>query len=127
MSRLRSGAGGNPAGLTVGGKDVINNLGYFMGDGVDVKSVQTNHQTRIDQTGMVNCDSLQVRGTQRIDTNGVYRGSLQWNDHVYAGDFGIMAGGAAGPVGAVGVSGSFTTANGKTVTVWGGIITAISP
>ena len=69
-------------------------------------------------------NGLVISGVQRIDLNGIYRGSLQFNDHCYAGDFGIMPGGAAGPSGAVGVSGSFV-AGAKTVTVWGGIITSI--
>jgi hypothetical protein len=39
--------------------------------------------------GAVNCQQLQINGTQRIDGSGIYRGGLQWPDHVYGSDFGI--------------------------------------
>jgi hypothetical protein len=39
--------------------------------------------------GTINCGSLQIGGTQRIDTRGIYCGGLQWPDHVYGQDFGI--------------------------------------
>lgn len=76
-------------------------------------------------TGTVTCTTLRVGTQQRIDSDGVYRGSLQWNDHVYAGDFGIMAGGAGGG-GVVGVTRTFTV-GGVTIAVYGGIICSVTP
>jgi hypothetical protein len=78
-------------------------------------------------TGTLNVtNQLQINGVMRIDSTGVYRGSLQFNDHVYAGDFGIMPNGAAGPGGALGVTRTFTV-GGVTITVYGGIICGVSP
>jgi hypothetical protein len=63
--------------------------------------------------------ALMMNGNQVIDSTGIYIGKgLQSTSAVYAGSFGIYNV-------AVGVSGSFRSADNKTVTVNGGIITAI--
>jgi hypothetical protein len=64
----------------------------------------------------VNCMRLQIQGIDRIDHFGIYRGSTQWNDHCYMGDFGIYNV-------VVGWDGTFYDRDGKAHTVRGGIIT----
>jgi hypothetical protein len=64
----------------------------------------------------VNCVSLQIKGTQRIDSFGIYRGSVQVNDHVFGSNFGIQAV-------VEGWDGSFYDRDGVLHVVRGGIIT----
>jgi hypothetical protein len=108
--------------------NVISVYGVTVGSELSPLSLLVGRFSSPDQSCGFNSSTgggLYIAGKNRCGFDGVWKGGLQWNDHVYAGDFGIMPGGVAGSVGAVGVSGTFTTANGKTVTVWGGIITAI--
>jgi hypothetical protein len=93
---------------------------------INANTIQTSGTTRIDSGGIHYCTQVYVGGNQRIDSTGVYRGSLQFNDHVYAGDFGIMANGANGPTGAVGVTGTFYDRDGKLIKVAGGIVIGIT-
>jgi hypothetical protein len=90
----------------------------------------------------VNCESVQIHGTTRIDQFGIYRGSFQTDDHCYASDFGIYAvcvgwpqraasgnndGLGAGPAHGTGANqySSFRTGDGRTVYVNGGIIVQV--
>lgn len=68
--------------------------------------------------GAVNCVQLKINGTQRIDSNGIYHGGLQYSDHVYGGDFGIF-GFVVGLA-----SGGFYDRDGNFHGVRGGLITS---
>ena len=63
-----------------------------------------------------------------ISSTGIYGGAgVQTSSDVFAGLFGIIAGGAAGaPSNMTGATGTFAAGGGGTITIWGGIITAFS-
>jgi hypothetical protein len=95
--------------------------GSFRGAGVAVGSQgigcgSLSVQGPASVAGYVNCQQLQINGTQRIDGNGIYRGGLQYTDHVYANDFGIYAV-------SVGWNGGFYDRDGVYHVVRGGLIT----
>jgi len=95
-----------------GGSTVINTSNQFVGSG------GVNTSGDVTTTGAVRAGQLYIDGTLCAD-NAIWGSGLQANESVYAKDFGIYGV-------AVGVSGTFTSADGKTITVRGGIITGIA-
>jgi hypothetical protein len=76
-------------------------------------------------TATLNATSqIQVNGSLCCDSSGIWQKGVQCVDHVYGGDFGIKTGPSTGFPGVTGPT-TFTTTDGKTVTVRGGIITSI--
>jgi len=69
--------------------------------------------------------AIQVAGFECCNDSGIWKRGLQADADVIAARFGIF--GAAFGIGTKATPVTFTTANGKTVTVIGGIITGITP
>lgn len=69
--------------------------------------------------------SMHIGSKTVIDANQIWRESVQCNDHIFGADFGIE--GYAVGVGTPAAPRTFTTTDGRTVTVVGGIITSIVP
>jgi hypothetical protein len=72
-----------------------------------------------------NDGSMHIGSKTVIDSNQIYRQGVQCVDHVIGLDFGIA--GVGFGVGTVATPRTFTTADGRTATVIGGIITALTP
>jgi hypothetical protein len=101
------------------GTPVINTSAQFVGSGGINTAGAVTATGDITTSNQMRCQGIYVGGVQRCTSNGIWTTGVQANDHVYASDFGIYGV-------ATGKSGTFTTTDGKTITVDGGIITGIA-
>src|SRR5215510_10492758 len=102
------GTGANPtfAGLTSSGPIQCSGAGI-------VFQTTSPFNIQMDNTGVVSCQQLNIAGQKCVGSDRIWVQTVQTNNHVYGGDFGIIGGGVTG----FGNHTGYTAASGATVTL----------
>lgn len=116
----------NPNGLTFSGSLGQGSIGNSVTLGYPQAYLQdANGNAARLQANALSFSKLGAAFVTVIDSNLIWRNGVQCTDHIIGADFGIS--GVGFGVGTPGTPRTFTTADGRTATVVGGIITSLVP